>query len=195
LARICPEKGFDRLVDAFLLLAARPGLERVTLRAAGWLGAGDEAFYSAQLARMQAAGLADRFRYDGVVERAEKLDLLRSIDVLSVPTTYQEPKGIFVLEAWAAGVPVVQPAHGAFPEMLATTGGGRLVAPDDPAALADALVELLLDPATARALGERGRLGVAQSFSAGEMAARTLDAYRGFLRSSTRPTAEQQSLG
>ncbi len=71
-------------------------------------------------------GLADRFGYDGVVERAEKLELLRSINVLSVPTEYHEPKGIFVLEAWAAGLPVVQPAHGAFPEMLAATGGGRV---------------------------------------------------------------------
>jgi glycosyltransferase involved in cell wall biosynthesis len=183
------------LVDAFLLLAARPGLERLKLRAAGWLGKKDEAFFSEQLGRLRAAGLADRFRYDGVVERAEKLDLLRSIDVLSVPTAYQEPKGIFVLEAWAAGVPVVLPAHGAFPELLATTGGGRLVAPGDPAALADALAELLLDPAAARALGECGRLGVEQIFSAGEMAAQTLDVYRRFLRSTTRPVVARPRAG
>jgi len=195
LARICPEKGFHRLVDAFLLLAARPGMEQVKLRVAGWLGTKDEAFFAEQIGRLRAAGLADRFRYDGVVERAEKLDLLRSIDVLSVPTAYHEPKGIFVLEAWAAGVPVVEPAHGAFPELLAATGGGVLVKPDDAAALADALVELLLDPAAARALGERGRVGVAQSFSAGEMAMRTLDVYRRFLRSATRPIAARPTAG
>ena len=193
LARICPEKGFDRLVDAFLQLATRPGMEQVQLRAAGWLGPKDEAFFGEQLGRLRAAGLAERFRYDGVVERAEKLELLRSIDVLSVPTAYHEPKGIFVLEAWAAGVPVVQPAHGAFPELLAATGGGRLVEPSDPAALADAIMELLLNPAAARALGERGRLGVEQSFSAGEMAARTLDVYRRFLRSATRPSTARST--
>ncbi len=131
MARICPEKGFHRLVDAFLLLHQRPGLEQVRLRAAGWLGPGDKTFFEKQLERLQAAGVADRFRYDGVVERAEKLELLRSIDVLSVPTEYHEPKGIFVLEAWAAGLPVVQPAHGAFPEMLTATGGGLLVKPND----------------------------------------------------------------
>jgi glycosyltransferase involved in cell wall biosynthesis len=157
----------------------------VRLRAAGWLGPGDKAFFDGQLDRLRAAGAADRFQYDGVVERAEKLDLLRSIDVLSVPTEYREPKGIFVLEAWAAGVPVVQPAHGAFPEMIAATGGGRLVEPNDPQALADALAELLIDPAAARALGDRGRRGVEQMFSADEMAAQTLDVYRRFTRAST----------
>jgi glycosyltransferase involved in cell wall biosynthesis len=180
MARICPAKGFHRLVDAFLQLHARPGLEQARLRAAGWLGPGDKVFFEQQLGRLRAAGVADRFQYDGVVERAEKLDLLRSIDVLSVPTEYQEPKGIFVLEAWAAGVPVVQPAHGAFPELLAATGGGRLVEPDNASALADALAELLLDPATAQLLGKRGRQGVEQIFSAEEMAARTLDVYRQF---------------
>ncbi|HTU27501.1 MAG TPA: glycosyltransferase family 4 protein [Pirellulales bacterium] len=195
LARIAPEKGFHKLIDAFLLLAQRPGMETVHLRAAGWLGGKDEAFYGEQLGRLRAAGLAERFRYDGVVERAEKLSLLRSIDVLSVPTTYQEPKGIFVLEAWAAGVPVVQPAHGAFPEMLAATGGGRLVEPDNTPALANALAELVSDRSAARALGELGRAGVVGHFSAEEMAVETLEVYRRFLRSSTRASVTRPPAG
>ena len=138
LARICPEKGFHLLVDAFLELATRPDMQHTRLEAAGWLGLRDEAFFRQQLERIAAAGLADRFRYAGVVDRAQKLEFLRGIDVLSVPTVYQEPKGLFVLEAWASGLPVVQPNHGAFPEMLGNFGAGRLVRPHDSGQLADA---------------------------------------------------------
>ena len=69
------------------------------------------------------------------MRRPHKIDFLRNLDVLCVPATYDEPKGIFLLEAMANGVPVVQPRRGAFPEILEKTGGGILVEPDDPASL------------------------------------------------------------
>ena len=59
--------------------------------------------------------------------REQKIEFLRNLDVFSVPTVYVEPKGLFLLEAMACGVPVVQPSHGAFPEILAKTSGGLLV--------------------------------------------------------------------
>ena len=68
----------------------------------------------------------------GRFDLAGKLALLDSVDVLSVPTVYQEAKGIYVLEAWARGVPVVQPNHGSFPELIEMTGAGLLVPPNDP---------------------------------------------------------------
>jgi len=114
------------------------------------------------------------FKYWGEVDRAQKLDFLRKICVLSVPTTYREPKGLFVLEALATGVPVVQPAHGAFPELLAATGGGVLVPPLDAPALADALHALLLDHDRRRTLGEQGREAVRQSYHAAAIAEQTL---------------------
>ena len=63
---------------------------------------------------MKDAGLGAEFNYHGVVDREEKISFLRKLDVLSVPATYDEPKGIFLLEAMACGVPVVQPRRGAF---------------------------------------------------------------------------------
>lgn len=80
---------------------------------------------------------------------------------------------MYVLEALAAGVPVVQPRHGGFPELIAATGGGRLCEPDDARSLADALEQLLLEPEVARGLGETGRNVVAQHFTAEAMARRT----------------------
>lgn len=75
-----------------------------------------------------------------------------------------------MIEALASGVPVVQPRHGAFIELLDATGGGILCDPDDPQALADAMETLLLDPERARALGKQGRKAVFESFSAERMA-------------------------
>lgn len=179
LARICPEKGFHVAVDAFLRLRERPGMSRARLRAAGWLGAGDVPFYERQLARLAAAGA--RFERVELPDRDAKIRFLRGIDVFTVPTVYEEPKGIPVLEALAAGVPVVQPAHGAFPELLRSTGGGRLVPPGDADALVDALHALLADPAERGRLGDEGRRGVAARHDARAMARRTLDVWRGLV--------------
>jgi glycosyltransferase involved in cell wall biosynthesis len=180
LARICPEKGFHLLVDAFMELAKRPGMEQARLHAAGWLGGRDEAFFQEQVRKLERAGLNERFRYAGVVDRRQKLEFLRELDVLSVPTVYHDPKGLFVLEAWASGLPVVQPDHGAFPELLAGFDAGRLVRPGDAAHLAETLHALLSDGETRRALGQNGRAAVERSYSAEAAAARTLDVYRRF---------------
>ena len=118
LARICPEKGFHRLVEAFLQLRTLPGMEAVRLRVAGWLGASDREFFEQQRRRLRESGAGDAFERVDLPGRSSKLRFLSEIDLLSVPTAFREPKGIYVLEALAARVPVVLPNHGAFPEML-----------------------------------------------------------------------------
>jgi glycosyltransferase involved in cell wall biosynthesis len=106
LARICPEKGLHVLVEAFHRLAVKhPGAVR--LRVAGYLGERDRRYLQDLEARIAAWGLAGSYERVGEVDRQGKLDFLRSLDLLSVPTTYREPKGLFVLEALASGVPVV----------------------------------------------------------------------------------------
>lgn len=174
LARLAPEKGLHVLVEAFLRLRKLPGMQDARLLLAGWLSPAQRGYAEAQFARLRDAGLGEAFQYLGVVDRAGKIEFLRQLDVFSVPTTYREPKGLFVLEALAAGVPVVQPRHGAFPEILAATGGGLLTAPEDPAALAHALCEVLSDPAQRRQLGETGRRAVHERFHAQAMAQATL---------------------
>jgi glycosyltransferase involved in cell wall biosynthesis len=119
---------------------------------------------------MRDWGLASEFEYRGELDRAGKIAFLQSLDVMSVPATYAEPKGIFLLEGMATGVPVVQPRHGAFPEILDATGGGLLVAPGDPDALADGLREIWRDPARAAALGCAGAAGVRRHYAVGQMA-------------------------
>ena len=175
LARLAPEKGLHVLVDAFIELRQRRATRDVRLEIAGWLGESNRSYAEAEFAKLRAAGLQDHFHYAGSIGREEKVAFLHRLDVFSVPTTYREPKGLFVLEALAAGVPVVLPSHGAFPELLAATGGGRLVTPNDPIALADELEKTLLDQPGRHRLGHDGAKIVHERYNAEVMARMTLD--------------------
>jgi glycosyltransferase involved in cell wall biosynthesis len=188
LARIAPEKGLHLLVEAFRLMVERAGAESVRLRVAGWLGPRDREYLGGVRRTLESWGIEGGFEYLGEVNREEKIAFLNSLDVLSVPTTYHEPKGLFVLEALANGVPVVEPRHGAFPELVEATGGGILVEPDSPAALAEGLDALRLDPDRRRELGARGREAVHADFGSHLMAERMVEVYRSVLgATSTHP--------
>ena len=107
----------------------------------------------------------------------EKISFLQTLNVLSVPATYDEPKGMFLLEAMACGVPVVQPRRGGFTEVVEKTGGGLLVKPDDPERLAEGFLEIYRDPAMAARLGEDGYQKVREHYSVARMADRVLEVY------------------
>ena len=94
---------------------------------------------------MREWGLGDEFRYRGAVDRVQKIAFLRDLDVLSVPGPYPDPKGTYLLEAMAAGTPVVQPRRGAFAETIERTGGGLLVEPTTEA-LAEGLLTIARHP-------------------------------------------------
>lgn len=173
-ARICPEKGFHHLVDAFIRLRQTPGSPHAKLKAGGWLGENHRAYFDEQVAKLTAAGLTADFEHVDCPGHADKVRFLQSIDVLSVPTTYHEPKGLYVLEAWANGVPVVQPRHGTFPELLDATGGGIIVEPADPAALAEGLRRILDDHPFRERAGRAGEAAVRERFTAETMAKDTL---------------------
>ncbi|MFW6161769.1 MAG: glycosyltransferase family 4 protein, partial [Planctomycetota bacterium] len=157
LERLCPEKGFDILVEAFILLKERPEFADLQLRAAGGWTAGDKRFLESVHRRTEEAGVADAVDALANLDRPARQALLRDVSVLSVPARHAEAFGMYVLEALATGVPVVLPQRGAFPELIEATGGGVLCEPEDSEALAEALAELLLDDDRARALGEAGR--------------------------------------
>jgi glycosyltransferase involved in cell wall biosynthesis len=170
-ARISPEKGLHHLVDAFIDLSKRSGCESVHLHIAGWLGSAHRGYFASQWQRLCSSGLQQRIRHLGSPDLAGKIAMLRGIDVLSVPTEHEEPKGLFVLEALALGIPVVQLASGAFPEIVEPSGGGVLVPPRDPRRLADALEELLVNPERRRQLGAAGRAWVLSERTIGSQAA------------------------
>jgi glycosyltransferase involved in cell wall biosynthesis len=176
-ARIDPAKGLHQLCDAYKILRSRDGLPALRLEAAGYMLPEHKRYLEEVQRNMSEAGLAGEFTYRGSLTREEKIAFLQSADLLCVPTTYVEPKGIFAIEAMACGTPVVLPAHGAFPEILAQTGGGVLVEPGQPEALADTLQDLIRDPERRVALASAGHEGVRMFYSAESMANAHLAAY------------------
>ena len=170
LARMAPEKGLKTLVDAFKLLRAKEEHSQLRLRIGGSLTVNDKAFVQSIQDDLKKAGLAEHVDFLPNLNKEDKTALLQSGSVFSVPATYGESFGLFVLESLACGVPVVQPRHASFPEILAQTGGGILCEPDDPADLARHLGALLSNPAHAIALGEAGRQNVLEKFSVDRMA-------------------------
>jgi glycosyltransferase involved in cell wall biosynthesis len=176
-ARIAPEKGLHVLAEAFKLLRRDPQMREVQLECAGFLPAEHKGYLEKIEQGLRDEGLAHHFTYHGTPDRAGKIRFFHSVDVFSVPATYDEPKGLSIMEALANGLPVVLPARGAFPEIINRTGGGVLVPPGDTAALAHALHTLIVDRDRARRLGREGSEGVRHHYNAADMARRTLDVY------------------
>jgi glycosyltransferase involved in cell wall biosynthesis len=176
-ARICPEKGLHVLTEAFHLFKQTPGTEACRLHVSGWLGGNQQTYFDDIRRRLKKRGLDGHFSHVEAPDHDSKVRFFHGIDVLSVPTTYREPKGLYVLEALANGVPVVQPRHGSFPELLEATGGGLLVAPEDPHDLARALRQLFDNPAHRHELGRKGKEAVHAHFHAERMAVETAAIY------------------
>jgi glycosyltransferase involved in cell wall biosynthesis len=154
LARMCREKGLDTLVDAFIVLKQRDRVKNLKLRVAGSCGPSDQPFVNE---------LRHRLASSGILSHAE-------FHPFSVPATYGEAFGMYLIEAMASGVPVAQPDHASFPELIAATGGGVLCAPNNPQSLAAAAEQLLLDPKRARAMGNAARQAVIEKFDVNKMA-------------------------
>jgi glycosyltransferase involved in cell wall biosynthesis len=174
LARICKEKGLSLLCDAFFRLR-REG-RNCRLAIAGSIGPGAAAYTQACREKLEDAGLDPYVTWTLSPSQAEKAAFLRGLDVLSVPTAYPEAKGLYVLEALAAGVPVVQPAHGSFPELIEATGGGLMFPPHDHEDLAQNLALLMDTPDLRLKLGRQGRAAVLARFTDHHMATATWEA-------------------
>lgn len=181
LARICPEKGLHILVDAFHTLTQELGAENIHLHVAGYLGEKDKPYFEELVNQIQAWALTDSFVHHGEVTRAQKIEFLNRLHVFSVPTVYRESKGLSLLEALANGTPVVQPRHGAFPEMIEATGGGLLVTPESANAVAEGIMGLYNDAKKREHLGRTGQSNVHLKFNDAAVAAQLLAVFQKYL--------------
>ncbi|MCP4787265.1 MAG: glycosyltransferase family 4 protein [Fuerstiella sp.] len=121
-ARVCPEKGAQNLLAAATEIL--PDLPHAEIAIAGYLPDQHRRWFHRLLQKAQQR-LPNRIHWLGSPdERPDKFRIISSFDVLCVPTEYNEPKGLYVLEAGLCGVPALLPAHGAFPEMIAAVKHG-----------------------------------------------------------------------
>jgi glycogen synthase len=163
IGRLAAQKGVSTLLEAVPLLRSPAAVVLV--------GDGPQ---RAALERQAGRLGPDRVRFQGFVPHAEVPAWLAAADVLALPSVYEE-LGSVLLEAMAAGLPVVASAVGGIPDALGDAG--RLVPPRDPAALAAAVDELLDDPALAARLGDAARRR-ATAFSWDTLAGRVREVYR-----------------
>ncbi|MBM3777525.1 MAG: glycosyltransferase family 4 protein [Acidimicrobiia bacterium] len=177
-ARVAPEKSLHLLAETYRLMRQERGLPPSRLEVGGYLAPEYRAYLARIERQMREWGLGDEFVYRGELDRTEKAAFLRSLDAFCVPSLYVEPKGLYLLEAMACGIPVVAPNHGALTEMVERTGGGLLVAPGEPASFADGIMALREHPGQAREMGLCGAAGVREHYTVRRMAERVVDAYR-----------------
>ncbi|MBL9128697.1 MAG: glycosyltransferase family 4 protein [Verrucomicrobiales bacterium] len=177
LARMCREKGLDRLVEAFLILKSRRGVPGLRLAVAGGMGPTDVPFVDGLKARLAEAGYAGDVVWRPNLDHAAKQAFFREISVFSTPAHYGEAFGLYLVEAMAAGVPIVQPRTGAFPEILESSGAGLVCAADDARALADRLEEVLRDPALGQRLGRAGLEAVRTTYNSDASARRLVELF------------------
>jgi len=182
LGRIAPEKGLHVLAEAYRLMRKSGELPAGRLEAAGYMAADCKPYLEKIQKDLKEAGLGQEFRYHGIIDRAEKIAFLRGLDVMSLPATYDEPKGVSLLESMACGVPVVQPDRGAFTEIVEITGGGLLSKPDDPQSLAETILKFAKDAKLAGELSANGFKGVREHYTAAHMADKVLAAYNEVIR-------------
>ena len=182
LGRVAPEKGLHVLAEAYRLLRHSGDLPEGRFEVAGYMAADCKPYLDEIQTHLRDAGLDREFRYHGVIDRAAKIAFLRNLDLMSLPATYDEPKGVSLLESMACGVPVVQPRRGAFTEIVEITGGGLLVEPDDPQSIAGGILKLFKDKTLAEQLSANGFKGVREHYTASHMADKVLAAYNEVIR-------------
>lgn len=177
LARIAPEKGLHVLAEAYRLLRKQTGERRMRLEIAGYLAPEHRDYLASIERQISDWGLAGEAHYRGVLDRDAKIAFLKDLDVMSVPATYDEPKGMSLLEAMAVGVPVVQPRRGSFTEIVERTGGGLLVNATDAESLAAGLLTMIESPSLRAELSQRAFAGVREHYGVSNMARRAIEAY------------------
>ncbi len=165
LARICPEKGLDLLIDAYIELKKSDQHESLRLAIAGTLPSENITYLEEQKTKISRAGLDDFVGFETNLSRSDKIRFLKGLSLFCVPVRFPEAFGLYVIEAMAAGVPVVLPDHGSFPEIIKETGGGFLYPLEEPSGLTHALMTMLGNSEQAKQFGEQGRAAVHEKYS------------------------------
>ena len=171
-ARMIHGKGLTLLVDAFIEMVKRNRVPRTKLKIGGAFTPGDEKYVAGLKEKLNAAGCLERVEFHPNLDFDDKTRFFRDVSVFSVPAIYGEAFGLYVIEALACGIPVVQPDSGAFPELIEATGGGLLFKPEDVTALAETLERLLSDNQLREQLSSKGMNQARQHFTPAAMAAR-----------------------
>ena len=169
LSRMCLENGLDILIDAFILLKEQPGFEDVRLLLTGGQTADDKAFLKEQRQKIDRFGLRAHVEFIPDFDPSARDAFFKRVMLLSVPVRKGEAFGIYLTEAMAAGIPIVQPPLGAFPEIIEKSGGGMIYRENTPEELAKTLQELFSGQEILNQLSRNARQSVEKTFNVHEL--------------------------
>jgi len=178
LSRLCMENGLGILIDAFILLKKDPANSKLKLRLTGGHTGDDHSFIRIQLKKLRNNGVADQVEIIPEFDLPHLHKFFSGLTLLSVPVLKGEAFGLYQLESMASGIPLVQPALGAFPENIEKSGGGVVYQPNNAATLAEKIADLLGKPAMITQLGTNGRRGVEQYFDCKRVTEELLSVYQ-----------------
>lgn len=165
LSRLCEENGLDILVEAFILLKKMPGNKDSKLLLTGGYTGDDSHFIAEQKRKIHQAELTDQVLFIHNFSAEKRNAFFEQVTLLTVPVRHGEAFGIYLTEAMAAGIPIVQPALGAFPEIVSGSGGGVIYENNTPQALARTLHALLADKKILRTLSAQARQSIEKTFN------------------------------
>ena len=183
ISRMNHENGLDILVDAFIRLKKQPGFEDVQLVLTGGSTGDDAKFIRSIRKKLARAGLPGSVDFHEDFTGGGRMEFFRKVSVVSVPVRMGEAFGLYLVEAMASGVPVVQPALGAFPEIVGTTGGGIIYEVNTPENLALSLERILSDRELLRQKSLQARSGTEEHFNITRQSGKMIEAYKTLMKS------------
>ena len=180
--RVSEHNGFDKLVDAFIDIKTRNIIPGLTFHVCGGYTGDDKLFISKQIKKIREHEFQKSIKICNEFSGDKKAQFFENVDVISVPVRKLDGYGLYILEANGAGVPVVQPATGAFPEILEITGGGITYSPDTVSELSKSLVKVLTDHDLRKKLGETGSVKVRSELSLDKMSEGLSEVYNKMIK-------------
>jgi len=178
ISRMCYENGLDILVDAFILLKKHQEYDDVKLIITGGNTGDDKAYLKNLRKKLERNGLLSSVDFHKEFEGGGRKEFFANTSIISVPVRNGEAVGIYIAESLASGIPVVQPALGAFPEVLAKTGGGIIYGENKPEVLSSALKQMLDNPDKLKQLSQEAREGAVQFLNINNLAMDLVDVYQ-----------------
>lgn len=185
ISRMCHENGMDILVEAFILLKKEKRFSDVNLLLTGGSTGADTDYIKENTSKLEAAGLAGSFEIQEEFEGKARHIFFSRVSMISVPVRNGEAFGLYLIEAMASGVPVVQPRLGAFPEIVGISGGGVVYDYNNPVSLAKALALLLDSPENVEKLSVQARKGVEMHFDIAKHAREMSALYEDMIKNHT----------
>ena len=172
------EHGFGLLIDAFIKLKQNQKFKNVLLKLSGGYTADDKKYVHQQMRKLKKAGIAEDVEIIEDYLPHERYKFFNQISLLTVPVLKGEAFGTYQLESLACGIPLVQPALGAFPEIIEKTSGGHTYTPNTAEAIVEKWKEVLSNPKEIIEMGKRGQKSVNEKYAIHEISKSVLEIYK-----------------